>query len=393
MSNDELELQAETMNMMEINIKQFTDEIRMDLEDGNYDPIIGLGKSGIGKTVSIAELAQELGIGYKEIRLVAMQEQDLLGVPEVHDHRTSYAANTLLPDADRDGEVGLLVFDEITSCSQTLRAAAYQLLDSQRSVGNYHLPEKWKVVALGNGLGDGGVFTGMESAFLSRATCFRVDVNFNIWKNWATAHDVNKTVVAFLENNKELIHKMNPDDIATIFPCPRSWTALSKKLNAREKRASNGILSPEQVEIYAAGAIGSDVASSFAAFYAYNRDVLSVNDILAGRVKAKDMQGIEQQAMYITIREVVSECKKILEQGNTGLGEFTDDAIKIAINIIRWVGEASSVRLDYATVALNDMMQGIPQFRDLVLVNEDFSLECPEFTALMDKLNLSFTAR
>ena len=116
-----------------------------------------------------------------------------------------------------------------------------------------------------------------------------------------------------------------------------------------------------------------------------------------GTTKTKN--GVRQIYMSPTLFQALINFKKKQQHLKKLYGSkyityyFTDDAIKIAINIIRWVGEASSVRLDYATVALNDMMQGIPQFRDLVLVNEDFSLECPEFTALMDKLNLSFTAR
>ena len=89
---------AETHNMQQISVERFINEIRNDLEDGNYDPIIGLGKAGVGKTVSIAELCKEMGIGYKEMRLVCLGEIDILGLPTIENGRTTYAANALLPD-------------------------------------------------------------------------------------------------------------------------------------------------------------------------------------------------------------------------------------------------------------------------------------------------------
>ena len=271
---------AETMNMMEISVDRFIKEIKLDLEDENYDPVIGIGKSGVGKTMSISELCEELGIGFCELRLVTLTEIDLLGIPTIENGRTTYASNALLPDAKRDGEKGILVLDEITSCSSTIRAAAYQLLDSKRALGNYKLPEHWKVVALGNGIDDGGVFQGMEHAFLSRATCYRIEPNLDSWMKWAVNKGVNSSITAFLKFDPTALHVFNPDEIASVFPCPRSWTALSKKLNAREKR-NGGMLPLEQVELYAAGTVGVKVASEFSGFYSYNSKTVDPEDILS----------------------------------------------------------------------------------------------------------------
>ena len=205
---------ADNMNMMEISMDTFLNEIKMDLEDEIYEPMIGIGKSGIGKTMGIHELTQQLGIGFCELRLVTMTEIDILGIPkEDANGRTTYAANSLLPDAKRDGERGILVLDEITSAQSTVRAAAYQLLDSKRALGEYKLPERWKVVALGNGIDDGGVFQGMEAAFLSRATCYRIEPNADVWVKWAISHDINSSVIAYIRwrpENLSLIHISEP---------------------------------------------------------------------------------------------------------------------------------------------------------------------------------------
>ena len=55
-------------------------------------------------------------------------------------------------------------------------------MDSKRALGTYKLPDKWKVISLGNGIDDGGVFNGMENAFLSRAMCYRIEPDLECWK-------------------------------------------------------------------------------------------------------------------------------------------------------------------------------------------------------------------
>ena len=66
-----------------------------------------------------------------------------------------------------------------------MRAAAYQLLDGQRALGNYKLPEKWICVGLGNGPDDGGVFNGAEAALFTRCYGFRVAPNLESFKEYA----------------------------------------------------------------------------------------------------------------------------------------------------------------------------------------------------------------
>lgn len=379
----------ETLNMLAITIEQFTKEIKLDLEDENYDPMIGIGKSGVGKTMSIHELTQELGIGYCELRLVTMNEIDMLGIPKEDEFgRTTYASNSLLPDAKRDGERGILVLDEITSCGSTLRAAAYQLLDSKRSLGNYTLPPKWKVVALGNGPSDGGVFQGMEHAFLSRATCFRIEPRLEVWKKWAINNGVNSSVIAYLSFEPQSLHSFNPDEIASVFPCPRSWTALSKRLNSREKRNGDKPISSEDAELYAAGAIGAQLAPRFAAFYSYNSSTISPEDILSGKATA-DLRGVETQVVYLTIQSLIKLLKSELEAGYRN-GEFTPDAVNKAVNTCKWLINIADYKLDYAITAIQDLVTNVQLFLEIATLNDSFDEKCPEFIEFATKQDILF---
>lgn len=366
---------AETHNMQEISVERFVNEIRNDLEDENYDPIIGLGKAGVGKTVSITEMCQEMGIGYKELRLVCLTEIDLIGLPRIVNGRTEYAANALLPDEARDGKKGVLVLDEITSAEPSVRAAAYQLLDSKRSLGNYKLPPQWKCVALGNGLDDGGVFKNIESAFISRCQCYRIEPDLDSWTRWATKSGVNPTVIAYLKFAPDQLHKMNPDEIAGVFPCPRSWTMLAKKITAREKKAPNGVLSREDVELYASGFVGSRDSASFAAFYAYKEQTISTADILAGK-GITDVSSYDPRVVYISLEHAVNSAIEIFKKEEQPRG-FSDKALETAVNLIKWIVNISNVRVDYGFSALSDMGAGYPRIVEIFL-SEKFRKACPE---------------
>lgn len=384
---------GENMNMMEVSIDKFISEVKADLEDGIYEPMIGIGKSGIGKTMGLHEMCQEMGIGFCELRLVTLTEVDMLGIPVIEDGRTTYASNALLPDAKRDGERGILAMDEITSAQSTVRAAAYQLLDSKRALGNYKLPEHWKVVALGNGIADGGVFQGMESAFLSRATCYRIEPNTNSWIKWAIAHGVNSSVVAYLRWRPENIHVFNPDEMASVFPCPRSWTALATKLSRREARnrdASGQLvpLSTDDVELYAAGAIGVDLAADFAGFYSYNGQTLSPEDILSGKAKPSALSGMRAEVVHLTLQSLAKQVTEEVNKGRIGTGRYKPECVKRIANCVNWV--IDSPKLDYAMILLKDLANGCKYFSELALMCDEFERECPKFLEFSDRNQLVF---
>jgi hypothetical protein len=327
--------------------------------------------------MSIYEVTQKLKIGFCELRLVTLNEIDLLGMPkETKDGTTTYASNDLLPRVERDGESGILVLDEITSATSTIRAAAYQLMDSKRALGNYKLPPKWKVIALGNGIDDGGVYSGMENAFLSRAVCYRIEPDLDVWKRWAMGHDVNPSIPAFLSFDSQYFHKMNEDGVASIFPCPRSWMALSKLLNAREKRKGR-ILNRTEVTMLAAGAVGLEASTPFATFYAFNDQVkVTPEQIISGEAvtitgeigKRKftckpSVADMEQQTVYITIQSLGKVLTEKLKDFRYDLPPAKMHEYTVAVvNTMMWVMGLEEVRLDYAITAIQDLSANVQNF-------------------------------
>jgi len=382
----------ETMNMKSYTVAQFTRFIKEQIEDGLLTPVIGIGKSGIGKTESIFELTKEMGIGFAELRLVTLTETDLLGIPTINEYgRTDWASNNLLPDAKRDGERGILVLDEVTSAARPVRTAAFQLMDSKRALGNYKLPDGWLVVALGNGPDDGGYFDSMEGAFLNRGGALRVEPDLKSWKKWAVDSGVNHSVVAFLSKMPEYLHKFDPDEIASVFPSPRSWTALSKRLNAREAKNGNKPLDRDDVEIYSAASVGDEVSSKFCAFYEYNRSIVDIDKVIEGKGEIPAGR-IEPQVMYLTINSLVREVNSFLSFGDKGGNRFSEEAEQKLANTVKWLvklGESKSI--DMTILAIRDLSENVPNFVKLVMHSERFDKLCPELIEFATKNKIVLT--
>lgn len=377
---------AETLNMREASIHEITDFIKDLFNMEIYDPVIVLGKMGMGKTVSLKGLAKELGIGYSEIRLVNMTETDMLGIPTISkDGTTTYASNDLLPIAERDGERGILAIDEITSCSSTMRAAAYQLLDSQRRLGNYKLPDKWICVGLGNGPDDGGVFNGAEAALFTRCYGFRVAPNLESFKEYAIENGMNPSVIAYLSYDPSKLHVYDPDELDGLCPCPRTWEKLSKLLNAKEK-FNGGPVSMAVAEFLASASIGVREAGFFSGFYEYNQKghVVSVDDILNGKAKGSNVKANEPQVIYIAIESIIKQLNGELKAANKVNGNYPSSIVKRVANAANWLVDAASVKLDYGIMGARDLCTAVQDISSIIL-DEDFDSVCPTFLQFCKK--------
>ena len=387
----------QTLNMVEVQMNEALSLIREDIEDGVYTPTFLLGKFGVGKTAGLKALAKKLNIGYCELRLVNMTETDMLGIPTITTYgqmvvvgpdgkeytqdksRTTYASNDLLPMVERDGEVGILAIDEITSCSDVMRAAAYQLLDGQRSLGNYHLPPKWKCVGLGNGPEDGGVFNGGEAALWTRGSCLRIKVTVEDWKTYAIPAGINPAIVAYLSVNPSNIHDYDADEMAGATACPRTWENLSIKLNKREERNGGQPLSLAAVTTYAAMYVGEKIGDDFAGFYKYKASdqMIDPNEVLAGKALGRDILGVDTQVVHITIQSVISLLAKDLSDSHNML---TDDIKKKLVNAAKWAVDIGHQKTDYGVIACKDIMKGLgTQVLSFVQTSNQFRQECPEF--------------
>lgn len=359
-------------NLPSITVDTFTKIVEMQFKEGNFRPIFGLGKGGIGKTESIMELAKEkLKIGYIDIRLLLYSETDLKGIPypSVDHKRTIWLQNDILPTAERDGEKGILVFDEITSCSRSVRTAAYQLLNERR-LGEYVLPDGWMIVCLGNGEEDGGDYQGMEGNFVNRCSVFNVVPDVEAWKMWAHNHNVNPLVTGYVSWKPADLHSYNPDSETEIaFASPRSWTAVSNILNVNEFSVDDTVMC-SRIQ----SNLGTRVGQQFIAFCKFKDKTVDPNRIICNGEKPVIEQ---QEVLYITISSVVKIVGDQIMRDIKASGGVQQTTINALANALNWI---LGLRKEYAVMGFKDLVGYEPNTMRAVILTPQLFTACPMIT-------------
>lgn len=374
-----------TDNLKTITIKQFKEFVRSNIQQGIITPTFGIGKPGIGKTESMVQLANELGIGYKELRLVSMTEADLLGIPYIDEQygTTDWKSNTILPRVDRDGERGILVLDEFTSAPRNIQTIALQLLERARRIGTYKLPDGWYIVLLGNGPEDGGHFEASPKTVTGRCYSCRIEFSFEVWRQWAIQSDVHPTVIAYLSNFRDDIYRMDLDMIVEAYPSPRTWVHLSNKLKAAEKSNGGRILDRDSVEIYACMSVGLEVGSKFTGFYEFNNQMVPIEDILNGKAKPT-LTTMRQEVVYLTAYNIVRAIADLVKNYKDNCPKEVLDKV---INALKWVAVVGkNESLDLAIMVYRDLGENVPNVARIVTkYDKYFDEKCPEFLEFYDK--------
>ncbi|EGV52251.1 AAA family ATPase [endosymbiont of Riftia pachyptila] len=189
---------------------------------GHHTPVMLWGPPGVGKSDMVRQVAQEHGAPVIDIRLSQMEPSDLRGIPFRIDGHVNWAIPSILPDAERHGDAGILFLDEITSAPPTVSAAAYQLILDRR-LGEYQVPEGWAIFAAGNRQGDRGVTYSMPAPLANRFSHFEVETHLDDWVLWAYRHNIDERVIGFLRFRPELLFDFDPTHNPVAFPSPRSW--------------------------------------------------------------------------------------------------------------------------------------------------------------------------
>ena len=380
-------MEIETLNMRTVPLDQVVRQIKNQLEDEDYTPITLLGKSGIGKTESMQGLAAELDIGFVELRLSHYQESDLIGLPYIDESgKTKHAISDLLPD-ENDSAQGILLLDEVTSAPKSMRSAVYQLLDSSRRLGEYRLPEKWLVVACGNGPDDGGDFRGIEPAFLSRGFCWRVEENLRVWKDWAVRNNVHPAVIAFLSFQPDMLHVMDLERPFDMIACPRNWVKLSTLLTNMEKRTPHGIIeNMNDLEFAADGCVGCKCGPGFTAFYQYKKMLIDPDKIMSGEVAPEEMKNLTEEVLYLTAQSLVREMIEMIKLGTSVNGELTPEVLEMIANVFNWIIDVGEdVRLDTAVSIIQDLTASCGNELRTAVLSEEFDESCPRFADFAEK--------
>jgi hypothetical protein len=186
------------------------------------------GAPGIGKSQGLKQLAQELKIGFIDIRLGSLMPEDLSGipVPDMQKRLAIWLESEFWPNVKRDGDEGIIVFDEISDASRALQSCAYKIILERQ-----HLPPGWWPCAAGNRREDRAAAGAISTALANRFAHVEVEADLETTIEHFNAIDVDELIPGFLRFRPALLHSMEGANLLA-FPTPRAWEQVSKVCRA-----------------------------------------------------------------------------------------------------------------------------------------------------------------
>ncbi len=242
-------------------------------------PVCLWGQPGIGKSSVVKQTAEavseklEMEFLCIDVRAILFDPVDLRGLPHVEDGIAKWAIPSWLP---REG-AGVLFIDELNRAPVMVQNGFFQLV-LDRQLGEYVLPEGWRIVVACNREKDGGGVNRMPQGLANRFLHLEVVPNLEDWCRWALGANIDPLVIAFLRFRPEEFCKFSPTDHA--FPTPRSWEYVSGLMGKQAKY-------PEKIEMaLVAGSVGHGAAIQFMSFLRMYRNLPNIDAILLDPEKA-----------------------------------------------------------------------------------------------------------
>jgi hypothetical protein len=233
------------------------------------EPLMLIGKPGMGKTAMFESICKEREIGFIDFRLTLRDPVDVGGM-RVPDQKTGVLKHYIpedLPDPKRHGKRGIVLFDEINVVSQMMQATAYGIIQERRN-GAYRMASGWVPMASGNNVTDRAAAQRISSALANRFNVQIVEPDLPSWLEQYGSANCDTRGTAFLRFRPELFHVMpGADTIA--FPSARSWTKAFKFIGHE----------PSFRRKIFAGYVGEPAADEFEAFWRVMENAPTLQEI------------------------------------------------------------------------------------------------------------------
>lgn len=223
------------------------------------------GPPGVGKSDIFAQVAAEAKIGFIDIRLAQLDPVDLRGLPTVDGGLTRWLKAEFWPDPKRDGEKGIILFDEIADCSKAMQSAAYRII-----LNRQNLPKGWFPCAAGNSQRHKAGAQSMSTALANRFACITVEADHKAWLDYAGEKGIHHLVRAFIQMRPNLLHTLDTA-VGKAFASPRSWFQASKVMDLDEKTRIRALRA----------LVGNEVAVEFETVFMRSITLPDLEDILA----------------------------------------------------------------------------------------------------------------
>lgn len=242
-----------------------------------------IGESGIGKTSSIKQLAEELELDFVKLNLAQIEEVgDLVGFPirqykviskETNDFiwvnekdysryenqqslfeltgitRMSYSAPEWI--ADKTGG-GILLLDDWNRADLRFIQAVMELVDRQQYI-SWSLPKNWHIILTANPDNGDYLVSSIDNAQKTRFISTQLKFDIDCWAEWAENEGIDGRCINFLLAHPELINdRVNSRSASMFFNSISSINSFESELPL--------------IQMIGEGSVGSEFSSLFTTF-------------------------------------------------------------------------------------------------------------------------------
>jgi hypothetical protein len=270
-------------------------------------------KHGVGKSSVVKQVAEELGIGFHDVRLSQCDVSDIKGLPMLdrENKRTVFLKPYWFP-RDEDS-AGILFLDELNRASKDVLQAVFELCLDRRLDGD-RLPSKWKIVSAVNADADYDVQE-LDPALADRWFMYSFDPPVTDWTKYARAKGFHDSVIEYIQTRPEHLDPPIGGDSSNyeageVYPSRRSWESFHEcavKLNLFEE-PNDG-----QLMTLAKGWLGKGVAAAFVVYLTKEFARLRPSDIL---------ERLQDDDVLKKVEGACSDIESIATISNSLLGEL-----------------------------------------------------------------------
>ena len=273
-----------------------------------------IGESGIGKTSSIVQLAEELDLNFVKLNLAQIEEiGDLVGFPirqfEVTDGATvKYVDESALEDVRTEGykttgknrmsycppewiankaNGGILLLDDWNRADSRFIQAVMELIDRQQYI-SWTLPKDWHIILTANPDNGDYLVNSIDNAQKTRFISVNLKFDMECWGKWAENSDIDGRCINFMLMNPELINKEVNSRSAVMF-----FNSISSIKSFED--------SLPLIQMVGEGSVGSEFSSLFTMF---------INNKLDKIISPQNIMDQDEKYVLGTLKNIIGDDDK-----------------------------------------------------------------------------------
>jgi len=283
----------------------------------NNKPMVStevVGDSGIGKTSSIIQLAEELDLNFVKLNLAQIEEiGDLVGFPirqfemtsedskewvdenSVEDYRKKGFISTGLnrmsycPPEWISGKQkgGILLLDDWNRADMRFIQAVMELVDRQQYI-SWKLPKDWHIILTANPDNGDYLVNSIDNAQKTRFISVNLKFDLKCWGKWAEENQLDGRCINFMLMHPELVTKeVNSRSVSMFF------NSISSVKNFEE--------SLPLIQMIGEGSVGSEFSTLFTMF---------INNKLDKMISPENIINQDEKYVMNTIKGLVGKDKE-----------------------------------------------------------------------------------